>query len=343
MKLFKKIILAMLVVRSVSPVAFGMGEASVEFDKNEFKKLQGQQLQMFVAQNDIEKVKKHLADMPEEERASIVTGCYAYRPEYKYLSNDSDGYKNMTALHIAVASGFLEMVHILLEAAPEAQRPAFVMTRDEDGCTVLHNSVRSFEINLEIIRILLYTVSIEQRAEFVMSKCSYGATVLHNVITICRHDWWPWDLRKLINLFMDAIPEEQRASVVMDKSEYFHSTVLHYAIARCYSRHEEEDRIIAVMRAILLSIPSEQRGVVLMDTDQDQTLLDNAKKYGLEKIINMLAEFYPQQQAPVKVEEEERPSKKRNRDGECGDSGAPAQKVREKEQPKDSGWGCNVM
>lgn len=373
MKMFKKIIFLILVANCTNLAVFGMERKErvfVGIDEELRKKVDAKILEctklmtpFFVVKNDDTEVQREecvidvdqydnkelrsallsgdvnkiiaiLKTIPVEQRAAFVM---VVRNEY-----------DDRVLDWALSSGYSRSVVAILESIPAEQIVGIVMARSQKGQTVLHRALSGLGIkNADGIRILLNAVPVEQRGKFILIKDLLGVTALDYVAS--NFIVGPEASAIVMKIILDAIPAEQRIHIVTAMNCHG-ATVLHYAIRRCGIRREylneiEDDRVVSVMRALLSAIPMQQRAAAVMARDYEgKTVLDEAKEYGLEKIISMLAEFYPQQLAPAKVEEEkERPSKKRNHDGEDGDSGVPAPKVREKEQPKESGWGCNVM
>jgi hypothetical protein len=155
---------------------------------------------------------------------------------------------------------------------------------------------------------------------------------------------------------MESIPEDQRIAVVVNRNRDG-KTALHSALIYCHARHEDEG-VINSMRALLDAIPVKHMAAAVMAEDCNRnTVWHEAKKHGLVRVIKLLAEFYPQQQAPVQVEEEkERPSVKRSRDGGDENPSAPKRQREERqeivekqksqapeEKHQKSGWGCSLM
>ncbi len=178
MRIFKKLLLLVLVASGTSSMAFGMYEP----------------LYNAVFWGHAEDVISLLESIPTATRAEFVLN---YRDAQR-----------STLLHCAGKRGPQEIVRILLEAIPTEQRVEFIMVKDEYGYTVLHWAACFNRV--EILNALLEFVPLEQRFRVVVAGSEDGSTALCYAIT--------WRRPAMARLLIEAVPGAQRLEMLNAKN-----------------------------------------------------------------------------------------------------------------------------
>ncbi|MFA6535100.1 MAG: ankyrin repeat domain-containing protein [Candidatus Babeliales bacterium] len=232
-----------------------------------------------------------------------------------FVSKEGD-----TFLHTAGNQGNPDIIRILLETVPEVQRFEYIMAKGNMKFTALH--WLAIHGHASGLRVLLGFVPLEQRLRVIASRDFELKTALHVAV------WCGF--AEIAKILIEAVPEEYRIGLINTQDRAYRKenitgrSALDYAIMREDFEHED------VAKVLLSFLPSEQR---------DKYFIDR-KKHRLAELEKDRGSF------KITVggrEEEIFDERKRNHDGEDGDSGAPASKVREEEQPKKSGSSCSVM
>ncbi len=208
MKIFKKIMLSMLIMGSINSVAFGMKRGADEISGKggagepaaNRKKDDNQTLSWF------ERVKKTIG----------------------YFIIDRIVPDGGTILHLAVASGDMDLVREAIEREPEEQRAALVM-KESPSCGTAP-AIAMCRDDTEMVKFLMSFVPKEQRAALVMGKASNGVTPLHHAAFHGNIE-----MVRLVLSYLSAsyLSKEHRVEFIMTKDENGH-TALWYAESRGY-------------------------------------------------------------------------------------------------------------
>lgn len=202
MKIFKKIMLSMLMMGSINSASFGMkrgadeisGKGRVGEPAANRKKDDDQTLSWF--------------DRARKTMRSFILDVFA--PGY-------------TSLHIAAGAGNMDHVRQIIESVPVDQRYALVAKETPAGTTAPAFAI--INDNIEMVRYLMSFVPKEQRASLVMWRASNGVTVLHLATFHCNIEM----VRLLLSYLSEShLSAEHRLEIIMAEDENGH-TALWYA------------------------------------------------------------------------------------------------------------------
>lgn len=185
MKIFKKIMLSMLIMGNINSVAFGMCTFDAKqraFDRAECalakaevaRRKHGKDLEIFrgiALEDQVAMVRDMLEALPADQRFEFVM----------YVR----GWDDCAVLHQVACKNQVEMVRVILDALPEQQRLGAVI--DERGLIstmALHKAAMKNQV--EMARVILEALPVEQRYAAIMHKNWMGITALRSA-EICGH------------------------------------------------------------------------------------------------------------------------------------------------------------
>ncbi|MFA6535043.1 MAG: ankyrin repeat domain-containing protein [Candidatus Babeliales bacterium] len=275
MKIFKKIMLSIIMAGCSGTLAFGMNPLGLN---------------------------------PEERKAlfdKVWYSLYLGHHEWKLVHRDPGNLKSVTIERPAVRGSDLDIFHdamrtrlvclvrTLLEAIPVEQRFQFIAP-SLHSYNILITATETGEV--EIVRMLLDIIPQEQRFEFVMTRGWEGSTAI--MIAVEKGDLG------IVRMLLEVVPQGQRIAALMtsDMARFWPMTVFESALRKGN---------VAMVRLLLETVPAEQRLQVIMTKDwRGSTALQYAEGNGQAAIVNIFAEYCPQ----VAPQQEERESKKRPHD-----------------------------
>ena len=182
---------------------------------------------------------------------------------------------NWTALMYASALGNTEIIKLLLDCIPEAERADYIRQKNNYGETALMYASQSD--NAEVVKLLLEHIPEAERAEYVRQKDSYGWTALMYVS--------PSGNTEVVKLLLEHIPEAERAEYVRRKDNYGFTALTYASVSsktevvklllEYYDGHIDDvpERIRSLYSEILKE--KERKARLVQETE----LTENEKKY----------------------------------------------------------------
>ncbi len=330
MKMFKKLMLSMLIMCGVSSLAYGMNpegispeERRVLFDKV-WKTLHPKRERTY------EEMQADIYPPEEYQESDFKTFCEVIQtglaPLVKMLlesipANDrfefiapinrpffGTPYYDVDSLVFAIRTCQVEIVNMLIDSIPEERR--FGIVRSAGG---IFKAVETGKV--ELLRFLLESIPGERRAEIVMSSGAIMRAVKDGRIGMVR-------------VLLGVVPAEHVFRVVMtsDEAYFWPMTIFEYAL-----RTGKAEMVSLLLEAV----PEDQRADVVMTKDwRGSTALQYAEGKGYAAIAEVLAEYSPKEAQ----QEDKETSKKRTRDDGDGNSDAPKRR-----ESKESESGCAIM